>query len=86
MIFFSKRVFSFLTSSSSSLAAPAGSPSCGKDVAVNVLDVNQPNLPTPFYSVLVFSSVFIGLLTVFHSINSHEISSLCRRNIVAGVK
>ena len=74
MIFFPKRVFSFLTSSSSSLAAPAGSPSCGKDDTVKVLDINQPSLPTPFYSAFVFISVFIGLSTVLHSINSHEIS------------
>ena len=33
-------------------------------------DINQPNLPTPFYSVLVSVSVFMALLTVFQSINS----------------
>ena len=32
-------------------------------------DENQPNLPTPFYSVLVSLSVFMALSTVFHSIN-----------------
>ena len=32
--------------------------------------------PTPFYSVLVFVSVFMALSTLFHSINSPNISSL----------
>ena len=31
---------------------PAGSPSRTGDVAVYVFDINQPSLPTPFYSVL----------------------------------
>ena len=48
---------------------PAGSPSRGGDVTVYVCDINQPCLPTPFYSVLVFISVFMALSTVFHSIN-----------------
>ena len=47
---------------------PAGSPSRGGDVAVYVFDVNQPSLPTPYYSVLVSVSVFMSLSTVFHSI------------------
>ena len=34
-----------------------------------VFDINQPSLPTPFYSVLVSVSVFMALPTVFHSIN-----------------
>ena len=34
--------------------------------------INQPSLPTPFYSVLVSVSVFIDLSTVFHSINSPD--------------
>ena len=51
---------------------PAGSPSCGGDVAVYVLDINQLSLSTPFYSVLVFISVFIALSTVFLSINSPD--------------
>ena len=51
---------------------PAGSPSRGGDVAVHVFDINQPSLPTPFYFVLVAVSVFMGLSTVFHSINSPE--------------
>ena len=32
-------------------------------------DINQPSLPTPFYSVLVSISVCMALSTVFHSIN-----------------
>ena len=51
---------------------PAGSPSSGGDVTVYVPDINQPRLPTPFYSVLVSVSVFMALSTVFHSINSPE--------------
>ena len=35
-------------------------------------DINQPSLPTPFYSVLVSVSVFMALSTVFHSINSSD--------------
>ena len=48
---------------------PAGSPSRGGDVTVYAADVNQPSLPTPFYSVLVSVSVFMALSTAFHSIN-----------------
>ena len=32
-------------------------------------DINQPGLPTSFYSVPVFTSVYMALSTVFHSIN-----------------
>ena len=53
-----------------------GSPSHGGDVLVYVFDINQPSLPTPFYSVLVSISVFITLSSVFHSINSPENSPL----------
>ena len=53
-----------------------GSPSRGGDVLVYVFDINQPSLPTPFYSVLVSISVFITLSSVFHSINSPENSPL----------
>ena len=35
-------------------------------------NINQPSLPTPFYSVLVSISVFMALSTVFHSINSPD--------------
>ena len=62
------------------------SPSRGGDVK----DINQPSLPTPFYSVLVSVSVlltpfysilvsvyvFMELSTVFHSINSLDNSPL----------
>ena len=48
---------------------PGGSSSRGGDVAADVLDINQPSLPAPFYSVLVSISVFIALSAVFHSIN-----------------
>ena len=51
---------------------PVGSPSRGGDVAVDVFDINQPNLPTPFYSVLVSISVFMALSPVFLSINSPD--------------
>ena len=55
---------------------PAGSPSRGGDIVVYVFDINQPNLPTPFDSILVSISVFIVLSTVFHSINSPDTSPL----------
>ena len=53
-----------------------GSPSRGGDVVVYVFDINQPSLPTPFYSVLVSISVFMALSTVFHSIHSPDNSPL----------
>ena len=53
-----------------------GSLSRGGDVAVYVFDINQPTLPTPFYSVLVSISVFMALSTVFYSINSPDNSPL----------
>ena len=52
-----------------------GSSSRGEDVTVCVYDINQPSLPTPFYSVLVSISVFMALSIVFHSINSPDNSS-----------
>ena len=55
---------------------PVGSPSHDGDVAVWVFDINQPSLPTPFYSVLVSISVFMALSTVFHSIDSPDNSPL----------
>ena len=55
---------------------PTGSRSRGGDVAVYVFEINQPSLPTPFYSVLVSVSVFMALSTVFHSINSPDNSPL----------
>ena len=39
-------------------------------------DLNQSSLPAPFYSVLVSTSVFMALSTVFHSINSLDNSPL----------
>ena len=54
------------------LLVPVGSPSRGGDVAV--YDINQPSLPTPFYSALAFISVFMALSTVFHFINSPDSS------------
>ena len=53
-----------------------GSPSRGGDVAVYVFSINQPSLPTPFYSVLVSVSVFVVFSTLFHSINSPDNSPL----------
>ena len=56
---------------------PTGSPSPGGDVAVDVFDINQPSLSTPFHSVLVSVSVFMALSTVFHSIQfSQQLSAL----------
>ena len=55
---------------------PADLPSRRGDVAVYVFDINQPSLPTPFYSVLVSISVFMTLSTVFHSVNSPNNSPL----------
>ena len=34
------------------------------------LDINQPSLPTPFYSFRMSISVFMSLSTIFQSINS----------------
>ena len=61
---------------SASKNVPTTSPSRGGDVAVYVVEINQPSLPIPFYSVLVSVSAFKALLTVFHSINSSDNSSL----------
>ena len=60
------------------VVVPSDSPSRGGDVAVYFSEVNQPNLPTPFYSVLVSVSVFLALSTVFHFISSPDISPLSR--------
>ena len=58
----------------------AGSPSRGGDVTVDVFDINQPSLPTPFffffYSVIVSTSLFVALSTVFYSITSPDNSPL----------
>ena len=58
------------------MQVPEVSPSRGGDVAVYVFDINQPSLPTPFYSVFVSVSVSVVLSTVFHSINSPDNSPL----------
>ena len=39
-------------------------------------NINQPSLPTPFYTVLVPFSVFMAFSTVFHSINPPDNSPL----------
>ena len=65
-----------LYADSYSVSVPAGSPSRGGDVTVYVPDINQPSLPTPFYSVLVSVFVFMALSTLFHSINSPHNSLL----------
>ena len=53
-----------------------GSSCRGGDVAVRgflfLFYINHPNLPTPFYSVLVSISVCMVLSTAFHSINSPD--------------
>ena len=69
-----KSLFSISCLFSSSCLCPclAGSPSRGGDVVVNVKDINQPSLPTPFHSVLVSISLFMALSTVFQSINSAD--------------
>ena len=54
--------------------ASSASRGCSRDgdVAVYVFDINQPNLPIPFYSVLVSISVFTALSAVFYSVNSPD--------------
>ena len=51
---------------------PAGSLSRGGDGTVCVKDINQPTLPTPFYSILESISVCMALSTVFRSENSPD--------------
>ena len=52
------------------IEVPVGSPSRGGDVAVDVFDIKQLSLPTPFNSLVVSVSVFMALSAVFHSDNS----------------
>ena len=62
---------------------PTGSPSHGGDVVVFVKDINQPSLPTPFYSLLI--SIFMTLSTVIHSnINppNNSAFSLCSSSLI----
>ena len=67
--------------------SPPGSPSRGGDVAAYVKDINQPSLPTPFYSVFLSVSVFKTLSTLFHSINSHDNSPLshCSSSLISAL-
>ena len=58
------------------LSSWAHSPSHGGDAVVSVKDTNQQILPTLFYSALVSISVFMALLTAFHSIYSPDNSPL----------
>ena len=64
--------FFMIPSSSFASTVPTGSTSRHEDVAIYVIDINPPSLPTSFYSVLVSVSVFMALSTVFHSINFHH--------------
>ena len=61
----------------------AGSPSRGGDVAVYVFDVNQPSLPTPFYSVLVSVSLFMALSAESTSKVTSERNNFIRSQIKA---
>ena len=47
------------------IRVPTGLLSSGGDIAVYVFDINQPSLPTPFYSALVSISVFMVLQLYF---------------------
>ena len=65
------------TLTASCALVPADSPSRGGDGAVQVLDINQPSLITPFFlSALVSIYLFMTLLTVFRSINETDNSPL----------
>ena len=66
----------FRLSSLAFRGVPTGSPSRGEDVAVYVFDINQPSLPTPFYSVLVSFFCPIVLSAVFDCLNSPDNSPL----------
>ena len=46
----------------SHVIVPAGSPFRGGDVVVNVKDINQSSLSTPFYSALVSISVSMDFI------------------------
>ena len=67
------------------VCVPAGSPSRGRDFAVYDFDINQPSLPTPFYSVLVY----FGLSGPFNCISFHKFSrhlpafSLCSSGLLS---
>ena len=56
--------------------------------AVYVFDINQPSLPTPFYSALASVSVFRALSTVFHSIKfprQLSVFSLCSSGLISAL-
>ena len=61
-----------ITARGVSAEAPTGSCSCDGDVVIYVFDINQLNLPTLSYSVLMSVSVFYGLSTVFSFHNSSD--------------
>ena len=70
----------------SSHTVPAGPPSRGGDVVVNVFDINHLSLLTPFDFVLLSISVSMALSTVFHSVKfSRQLSafSLCSSDLVS---
>ena len=69
-------VFGHSTSCFVVVVFSSGSLPRGGDVGGYVIDINQPSLPTPFYSVLVSVSVFMTISTVFHSVNFPENSPL----------
>ena len=54
----------------------AGLPSRGRDVVVCIKDVILVSFPIPFYSFLVYRSVFMALSAVFRSFNSPDNSPL----------
>ena len=60
---------------------------CKSMTPVYVFDINQPSMPTPFYSVLVSVSVFMALSTIFHSINSPDNSAfwLCFSRLISAL-
>ena len=65
-----------------SVVVPAGSPSRGGEVTVDVPDLNQPSLPT--LSILFLSlSVFMALATLFYSTNSPDNSPLSHSVLTA---
>ena len=72
------------TTTAAAAAVLAGSPSRGGNVTVYVYDINQPSLPTPFYSVLMSVSVFMALSTVFHSMNSPD-NSLFSHSVLSSL-
>ena len=71
-----KNVFEALNIWGSRALGPHGLTFTWWGASVDVFDVNQPSLPTPFYSVYVSVSVFMTLSTVFLSINPPDNSPL----------